>query len=195
VRKSFWIAAVGSLFFIVAAVIPATAQDKADVDIQYQFQRFSGAGDSTNMPLGFNFAVAGRFRPSLSAVGQVDWSRKSESVSGLGINAEATLNVTSFAGGIRWSGTTNPSATPFVQGLFGAAHHSSSASGSVAGVGGAEFSESGTDAMIDIGGGIAFPLSGNLGGVGQVDYRRIFTEGEGTNSIRVAVGIRWMKKS
>ena len=40
------------------------------------------------------------------------------------------------------------------------------------------------------GGGVAFPLTERLMGVGQFDYRRIFFEGGGSNSIRFVAGVR-----
>ena len=192
VNRSIWTGMLAAFVALVAAAAPAAAQDKVVVGIEYQVQRLFAQGDGTNLPVGLNFDVAGRIARNLSAVAQVDWSRKSESVSAPGIAAEATVNVTTFGGGIRWSSHANPSVTPFLEGLVGATRVSGSAS--AAGLG--EFSASTTEAMTQVGGGVGFPFSGSgkVGGVAQFDYRRIFAEGEGVNSIRGVFGIRFMMK-
>ena len=43
--------------------------------------------------------------------------------------------------------------------------------------------------MFQLGGGVAFPLSGIWSGIGQIDYRRIFSD-PGTNSVRIVLGVR-----
>jgi hypothetical protein len=166
---------------------PAVAQGKVDVGIEYQVQRLFASGDGVNLPIGFNFDVAGRVARHVSTVAQVDWSRKSQSVSFGGVSASASVNVTTFGGGIRLNAAANPTVMPFVHVLLGATHVSGSAS--VTGLG--EFSAATTDTMVQVGGGVGFPLSGHVGAVGQFDYRRIFAEGEGVNSIRGVFGIRW----
>ena len=175
-----------AILSLVGLAAPAAAQNNTDVGIGYQFQRISAEGESLNFPAGFNVDVAGKILPNLSLVGQVDWSRKSASASAFGITAEGSVNLTTFGGGIRWSSTTNPNITPFVQGLVGATHGSGSAS-----IAGEELiNASGTDAMIQVGGGVAFPSSKRIGAVAQFDYRRVFEEGGGGNLVRFVFGIR-----
>jgi hypothetical protein len=181
------VGAVASLAMVVAR--PASAQD---VTVGYQYQHLSGGGDGINYPAGFgvdaSFPVAG----NLSVVGQFDWSRKSESASYLGTSVEASSKISTFGGGIRWNGT-GASAKPFVQGLIGAMK--ASADCTVAGiscsdlVGGVDTSS--TNMMIELGGGVTFPLSGKVGGVAQVDYRRVFGDGSDVNSVRFLVGARF----
>lgn len=190
---------LGSALALVAAEMPAAAQDKLDVGVGYQFQR----GEDTNFPIGFNFDVAGKIRPNLSWVGQVDWSRHTESTSesdfGLTINTDATANITSFGAGVRWTPPTNMSVSPYVQALVGAARSSFSASVTVDPEEFADFfgdleqSGSSTDAVFQVGAGVAFPLSDKIAGVGQVDFRRILSDDAG-NVIRFVIGIRWMNK-
>ena len=43
--------------------------------------------------------------------------------------------------------------------------------------------------MFQIGGGVAVPM-GAWSALGQVDYRRIFVEDAGVNSIRFVLGVR-----
>jgi hypothetical protein len=163
---------------LVSTTRPAAAQN-LNVDLGYQWQRLSADGDSLSFPLGFSAAVAGSLpnNPNLSILGQIDWSRKSEEEFGF----EESISLLGFGGGARWSFTTNPSMTPFIQAVIGAVRYSE----------GGDFGDfSETDMAIQFGGGVAFPLSGNISGLGQVDYRRIFSEGEGTNSIRIVAGIR-----
>jgi hypothetical protein len=49
---------------------------------------------------------------------------------------------------------------------------------------------SGTNPLVQFGGGVAVPINDKTSFVGQADYRRIFTEGEGTNTIRFVAGVR-----
>src|SRR5688572_19350030 len=137
--------------FVVATAVPASAQN-LNVDLGYQWQRLT-SGDGVNFPMGFSAAVAGSLpaNPNLSILGQVDWSRKSEEEFGF----EETVTLLGFGGGARWSFTTNPSMTPFIQGLVGAVRFSESDDFG-------DFSE--TEMAVQFGGGVAFPLSGNISG-------------------------------
>jgi hypothetical protein len=90
---------------------------------------------------------------------------------------------------VRWT-APGAAARPFVQALVGAMH--ASADCSVAGISCDDVigDTSDTNAMLQFGGGVAFPLTERLMGVGQFDYRRIFFEGGGSNSIRFVAGVR-----
>lgn len=178
---------IGSVvLFVLLGCSTASAQE---VTLGYQFQRLTADGEGLNLPLGFNVDVAGRVSDSLDIIGQVDWSRRSESEELFGISAEASLNLTSFGGGVRWNGRGSQNATPFVQALFGASRASFSCE--VEGISCADVigDTSETNAMFQVGAGVAVPV-GPASVVGQVDYRRIFTEDEGLNGFRLLVGIR-----
>jgi len=166
--KGLWKLFVAApVVLLVGMVTPAMAQ--TEVGVGYQWQHLSCSGcEGVNMPFGLNFDVGGRVMPNLDVIGQVDWSRKSES--------SVTENLTAFGGGIRWNAATMSTAKPFIDVLVGAAHDS------VEG-----FSQ--TKGMIQLGGGVAFPLNAKWSGVGQIDYRRFFTD-PGTNSIRLVFGVR-----
>jgi len=168
----------------LGAAIPAAAQD---VTLGYQFQRILN-DDGLNLPLGFNIDVSAPIGTgNLSVLGQFDWSRKSESESLEGVEISGSTTLATFGGGIRWSGTTGSQATPFLDVLVGAARNTETCE--VAGVNLCE-GFSGTNALVQFGGGVAVPLNEDCDIVGQADYRRIFTEGEGTNSIRFVGGVR-----
>jgi hypothetical protein len=166
-----------------ALAVPATAQE---LSFGYQVQRFSSDGDNVTAPFGVSFSVAGPSSGALSLVGQLDWSRKHESETVFGTSVDGTANFTAFAAAARWSGRSNSSATPFVEGLFGAMHTSGSAQVAGVNVG----SDSGTDPMMQFGGGVSVPVAGGLGVFGQFDYRRIFAEDQGVNGVRFVGGIR-----
>ena len=70
-----------SILVFVGLASPAVAQGKLDVGIEYQVQRLFASGDGVNLPVGFNFDVAGKVARHVSTVAQVDWSRKSQSAS------------------------------------------------------------------------------------------------------------------
>ena len=186
---------------IVLAAVPASAQE---LSLGYQWQRFSLAIDdsgdfgdldeSLTAPLGFNFDVAIPIPGNLDVVGQLDWSRWSESADIFGTTISASANFTTFGGGIRWSSLASPRVTPFVQGLFGATRVTLGCE--VTGFDCDDFLEelsgqdtSATDLMFQFGGGVAIPMGG-WSVVGQLDYRRFFAEDESISSIRFVGGIR-----
>jgi len=173
-------------------VLMGSVASAQNVSFGYQYQRLSAGVDagefnapSFNMPAGFNVDGGFPVGSGVSIVGQYDWSRKSESEVVFGTSVSGTINVSTFGGGIRWTAPL-PNLAPFVDVLFGGTHFS--ANGNVAGVQIASGSE--TDPMLQFGGGVAVPLIGILSVLGQFDYRRVFTEDAGTNSIRFVAGVR-----
>jgi hypothetical protein len=181
--------------FIALTAIPASAQE---ISFGYQWQKFFidfddsedlFVEDSLTAPLGFNFDVSAPLAESLDLVGQVDWSRQSEGFDLFGEDFSVSTNFFTFAGGIRWTSRSNPSAMPFIQALFGATR--SSIGCDVAGFECEDFLDdtSSTASMLQFGGGVAIPVGG-WALVPQVDYRRLF-EDEGTNAIRLVIGARF----
>ena len=174
---------------ITLSAIPASAQS---VSIGYQWQHLSGDDDdeSFTAPFGINFDAAFPITPAIDVVGQLDWSRWSDSEIILGTGVDASANFTTFGGGIRWSARGNPSATPYVHALLGGVNASFACE--VGGISCDDVLEeedfSATDFMFQVGGGVVVPVGG-IGILGQFDYRRFFFEG-GANSIRFVVGIR-----
>jgi hypothetical protein len=193
---------LGVILGLIAGVaVPASAQE---LTLGYQWQRFSLAIDesgdfpdvdeSLTAPLGVNLDVAIPIAGNLDVLGQVDWSRWSESADIFGTSLSASANFTTFAGGIRWSSLASPRVTPFVQGLIGATRLTFGCD--VTGFNCQEILEefleqdaSGTDLMFQFGGGVAIPVGG-WSVVGQLDYRRFFAEDESISSIRFVGGIR-----
>jgi len=167
---------------LVASAVPAAAQN---ISFGYQYQHLSGANQGVDMPAGVNVDVGFPVGSGVSLVGQFDWSGKSESEVIFGTSVSASLDVSTFGGGVRWTAAM-PSVAPFVDVLFGGTHFSGS--GNIAGIQVA--SGSTTDPMLQVGGGVAVPIGHAISAIGQVDYRRIFTEDEGTNSFRIVGGIR-----
>jgi len=178
------------------AAAPAGAQE---ISLGYQWQRISVdadeiSSDCCTAPVGINVDVSAPLTPALDFVGQLDWSRWSESQVILGTSVDASLDFTTFGAGIRWSARRNRGArgaTPYLQGLLGATHTSIGCD-----VGGFDCDDvltddetSATDFMFQIGGGVAVPMGG-VSLVGQFDYRRILFEGEGANGIRFVAGVR-----
>jgi hypothetical protein len=156
-----------------------------DLTLGYQFQRFSGGGDSYNAAAGFDVELTYPLTPTVSVDAGVDFSHHGESVTVLGTTADASNNHTAFAFGLRYIPMVSGTAKPFFQVRGGFMH--TGFSGSVAGL---SESESENDGLIDFGAGVGFPLSGRLEGVGEVFYRRIFTPEEGTNALGFVLGVR-----
>jgi hypothetical protein len=181
---------------LALAATPASAQE---VSIGYQWQQVSTDDDGDDVftdcciaPFGINFDFAAPITPALDVVGQLDWSRWSDSEIILGTSVDTSATFTTFGAGLRWSARGNPGATPYLHGLIGGTHTSIGCE-----VGGFDCDDvltddetSATNFMFQIGGGVAVPMGG-VGLIGQFDYRRIFFEGEGANSIRFVVGVRF----
>lgn len=162
-------------------VAPAYAQD---VTLGYQVQRFSADGESETAALGFSGDIAVPLQERIGIVGSIDWSRHSDSVDILDLSA--TSNYFAFAGGVRYSATPAGTIRPYVQALAGIMRSSFDAE-----VGGTSIDDgSSTDFMLQLGGGVSVPVSGNISGVGQIDYRRIFAEDIGVNGLRFLFGVR-----
>ena len=188
--RRFGIAVV--LGAITLAAVPVMAQE---LSVGYQWQQISLDDDEEFLdcctaPFGINFDAAFPITPAIDVVGQLDWSRWSDSEIIFGTGVDVHADFTTYGGGIRWSARGNPSATPFLHGLIGAVHASLGCE-----VGGIDCDDIiGEDTsenafMLQIGGGVVVPVGG-IGVVGQFDYRRFFFEDEGTNSIRFVAGIR-----
>ncbi len=96
----------------VGMAVPAAAQD---VSVGYQFQRITDE-PGLNLPAGFNVDASFPLGISgLRAMGQVDWSRKSESERIGGTTVEGSTTLTAYGGGVRWGGVASGRAAPFVQ--------------------------------------------------------------------------------
>ena len=174
---------LGALSFTAT---PASAQQ---VSLGYQWQRFDMDEiffdeGSVTAPLGFNIDVAGPITSALDAFGQFDWSRKSETIDIVDEEFGTTVNFMTFGAGLRWIIRADPVIKPFVQGLFGVAH--TSVQWEVPGV----RETSSAEPMLQIGGGVAIPLGSKSSALGQFDWRRIFRDDEGMNSIRFVAGVR-----
>jgi hypothetical protein len=178
-----WKGALGAALLLVAAAAPVAAQDQGlDVTVAYQFQRVScsDCGDAINAPLGFSLDAAGPLLSSLwSWVGQIDWSRKSES--------NVTETFSTFAAGVRWSSRQPSGAIPFLQVLLGATRDKGSVD-----VGNTTVTTSNTNFQFEVDGGAAFPISSDnkTSLVGQLGYRRV-TQDPGLNNFRVVAGVRF----
>jgi len=165
----------------MASVVPATAQN---ISFGYQYQHLSAASQDVNMPAGLNVDVGLPVGSGLSLIGQFDWSSKSQTEVVFGTSVSGNIDISTFGGGVRWTAPV-PSIAPFVDVVFGGSHFSGSLN--LAGV--QVSSGSTTDPMVQFGGGVAIPVGSAVSVLGQVDYRRIFTD-QGTDSFRFVGGIR-----
>lgn len=186
---------------IVAGVAhPARAQDPPRLELAggYQILKLrsepldlSGAG--TFFPLGWFFEAAAPVSRGLTLVGQLNGQYRSVSrlptTSGV-VPAEGDLRVYSFLAGARLVGRREDGLTAFFHLLAGGTRvglsHSAPVPGSLLpllGAGGAT-----TELTVQAGGGFDFPLTSRWSGRVTADYLRLFTEGEPTHGVRVAIG-------
>ena len=192
-RRRQWFVLGAATAALVVATTGAAAQE---LSAGYQFQHLSSlgpSGDSINAPAGFNIDVTFPIIKHLEAVGQIDWSRKTESTTAFGATTDTMANYTTFGGGVRWRGAAGRKATPYVQVLAGRMHSGYSSTATAGGTQ-ASGTSSESDAIVQVGGGMAVRVGGHGSMVGQVDYRHIFAIGQGpsgVSSVRIVVGMRF----
>ncbi len=182
---------------LLTAPSGAAAQDapKIEVSAGYQMVGFKSGLDET-LPVGWYADVAGNLGRYFAAVFQVGGNYKtiseSQTIAGITGSATAKLRVHEFLGGVRVKAAPTGAVTPFAQLLVGGVNGSADVTGSVTGGGTTIFSssasDSSTDLGIQVGGGVNFRLTEGLGLRAAADYLRLFSDDEGVNGFRVAVG-------
>jgi hypothetical protein len=175
------LAVIGAVLLLIGAASPVAAQSNGfEVEPFYQFQHSScsDCGDAVNFPMGFGADVTGMINPMWSWVGDLDFSRKSESAVGVDI----TETVVFFGAGARWTKMQASGIAPFVQFMIGAARDSVDTD--------LFGSDSQTKFGFDVDGGVRYPLGANnkTSLFGQIGYRRVQTD-PGSNIIRLALGV------
>lgn len=180
-RVLFTMLAVG-----VVVQFGAASAGAQELSVGYQFQRVWAEGiDGVNLPRGIDVDVAAPLSGPLQIVGAFDWSRRTDTVAPRS-DVKFTVNYYSFGGGVRLTAATNSGIRPFAHFLAGATRISGSNSRNGEDLGGGGT----TYGMIDLGTGAAMPISDALSAFGELDYRRIFTEGVRLNTARVVAGVR-----
>lgn len=188
---------------LVAAVAQSTrAQDRPRFELaggyqilKLQSEPLDTAGVGTFFPLGWFFEAAAPVSSGLTLVGQVSGQYRSVSAPSTSVVAPKPaerLNVHSFLAGARVVGRRDDGLTAFFHLLAGATLVGLTQSAAVPvpgplvpllGVDG------GTTAFtLQAGGGFDFPLTSRLSGRMTADYVRLFTKGEPTPGVRVAIG-------
>jgi hypothetical protein len=167
---------------MLTIALPAAAQDAPRIEVSggYNYlhidiEEDEDPEDLANFPVGWYADVAGNITPMFGVVGQVTGNYKSIDVGG-GFDVDAKIHT--FMAGVRAGGGA-ASIRPFGQVLFGAANAKFSDGG---------FDESSTDAALQLGAGVNV-MSGAVGVRLGGDYLRVFSEDEGTNVFRFAVGV------
>jgi hypothetical protein len=170
-----------ALLALAAFAAPASAQEvpALDLGVGYQWLHAPDQG----YPLGFNLDLSGTLNGTFRWVGEFNYSRDSESESGV----DASLGATAFGGGVRWAPEAGARYRPYAQVLLGAHRDSFSIDSSVLAL---TVDEDEWSFMLQPGVGATFPVGDRWGLFGQGDWRRIFYEGEGQNNFRVVVGAR-----
>lgn len=176
-----------------AAQAPAQAQPAATVSTFPTWEVSGGyqlmhAPDQT-FPFGLNLDGAWNFSSMLGAVGEIGWAMDSEDIAD---DIDASVHAWNFGVGPRWNARTSGTIWPYAQVLVGALYSRFSTD-----VGDVDTSFSDTSFMLQPGVGVDFIAGDGWGIVGQVDYRRVFTDedetGEsGVNQFRVFIGGRML---
>ena len=173
IRRLLFAGVLGAGMLMVAA--PAKAQEFS-VGYNYLHIHEEDADEIRNIPAGWYADVTGHITPMVGLVGQVTGNYKSIDFGG-GVDGKAKIH--SFMGGLR-AGSGASKVRPFGQVLFGAVNSKFSASG---------FSESDNDAAIQVGAGVNVMSGGAVGVRLGADYLRVFTDDEGVNVFRLALGL------
>jgi hypothetical protein len=153
-----------------------------DVSGSYSFLRDQEVEENFH---GWLASITGNVNRWLGITGEFGGNYKTLDVSG----SDVRVSVHSFLGGPRFVGRANPKITPFAQILLGAARASESHADED------ELDDSTTEFALQPGGGVDVWLRPNVGLRVGGDYRRIFTEDEGTNEFRFHVGIVFTGRS
>lgn len=185
-RRMRFLAAV----LVASSALMSAPADAQDVTVGYQFQQFRKTSEE-NYPLGFGVDASVPLAHRLSILGQIDASRKAQGGREDDGLYELTTTIATYAAGLRWT-VQSADSTIFVQALGGAMRISLGCK--VDGVdvchdSGFDLAES--HGLVGVGGGLLFPIAKRVGGVAQVDYRRVFWRNEGTNSLRFLAGLRF----
>ena len=151
--------------------------------------------DSQTLPLGWYADVAGNLSRALAVVGEVSGNYKdfdeTTTIGTTTVNVNASLNVHTFLGGVRFNARQNPSFTPFVQALFGLARVGGDAEIQTT-IAGRTFSVSqsvsDSDFAFDASGGVNIKLSDALAARVSGGYLRVGGS-DGGNAFRFGVGV------
>jgi len=188
---------------VACATTPARAQDRPRVELaggyeilKLQSEPLDDAGVGTFFPLGWFFEVAAPVSSGFTLVGQLSGQYRSVSQPSASVvipqAAEEHLKVYSFLAGARIVGRRDDGLAAFFHLLAGESRVGLTQSAAAAvpatllpllGVGGAT-----TEFTLQAGGGFDFPLTSRLSGRMTADYVRLFTKGEPTPGVRVAIG-------
>ena len=170
-KKTFFIA-----LLTMFAAVPSYAQTTTpswDFSAAYSFLRDQDLEENFN---GWLISGGANLNPLFSVVGELGGNYKSFDQGPVDVK----LSLYSFMFGPRIQARDNASFTPYGQILFGAVRGSVEV---------ADESDSETDFALQPGAGIDWWFQPNAGLRFGVDYRRIFTEGEGSNQFGIRVGI------
>lgn len=159
--------------------LPVAAQDVPKIELSGGYQVLNDRSAEETFPAGWYVDVAGNVTRMFGIVGEVGGSYKT-----LSDLVDVKLKVHTFMAGVRVSSRANAKVVPFAQALVGGWR----AGGSV-GILGISVGASETDAALQVGGGVNVMATGNVGIRLGADYRRVFTEDEGTNEARFVVGV------
>ena len=184
---------------MMGAALPVAAQDleKMDVGIGYQ-----GATSSEKTPEPGGPSYSGLYKYGFNADGSVPLNEKFSVVAELGwirnslkedpAASHANYNAVNYGGGLRWN-RRGEKITPFLQVVLGVSRDTFDP-GSGPALGkfiNAKFTTN--NLMVQPGGGVAIPFNDVMSVVGQVDYRRVFSD-EGDNVFRYVFGLRFHQR-
>jgi hypothetical protein len=181
------------LIGLAGPATPARAQDAPVLAVSagYEALRSSDAVcsgcDGNWYPVGFNLDAALPLMGDLKGLGEFGYSRylfREDPTRHVG-----GVNALTIGGGLRWEPSLSGAFRPYVQAIVGVQRDS------VDGINGPGILDAiepdfpRTSLIVHPGVGVMVPVSDFWGFVGQVDYRRVFTDEE-TNAVRVVLGVR-----
>jgi hypothetical protein len=162
---------IGFLALFLAA--PSFAQSTTDWDVSGGLSWVRDEGETFT---GWLVSGGVRVTPLIDIVGEIGGNRKSFEDGVI----DSTISFYNFMAGPRVASRSNAAFTPYGQFLFGAVRGGIEVEG---------VSTSETDLAIQPGIGLDWWIQPTIGFRVGADYRRVFTEGEGTNQSRFHFGI------
>lgn len=164
------------------ALTPAAPD--VELSLGYQFQRFEGG---QNFAKGWYADIAKRVGQSISLVGQVTGSYKSDSITASTSSTSVSMSAHSFMGGVRVSARQDKT-TFFAQALFGAVRIGAGVT-VPGGSGSASVNDSDTSKAGLVGVGATTALGRNVSLRVGGDYVRVFPDGDGGYILRATAGL------
>ena len=185
---------------MLGLALPAAAQDLPKMDVGIGYQAAKASDPDGWYRYGFNADGSVPINESWSILAELGWARHSidEVLTSPNTGEQlpsthANFNFVNYGGGLRWNRRSSESMTPFAQIVVGVQRDTFDTGSGVALGQLVNQKFTANNVMVQPGAGIVIPINETIGVVGQVDYRRVFSD-DGANVVRFVIGMRFNQR-